>query len=106
MCFPTPNSTTWACSPCWMAEAGLEILQEEGLRAHYALTLRHWVSNLEDHWDAAVAKSSAGRARVWRLYMAASAVAFERAALQVHQIPGREAGRRGGAEFAAPASRL
>lgn len=79
-----------------MAEEGLEILHEEALREHYALTLRHWVANLDDHWDAALAKSSTGRARVWRLYMAASAVAFERGAIQVHQIlaakPGAAAG--------------
>ena len=48
----------------------------EALRQHYALTLRAWVRNLEEHWDEAVRLTSPGRARVWRLYMAASALAL------------------------------
>ena len=34
---------------------GLEVLDVEALRRHYALTLRAWVRNLEEHWDEAVA---------------------------------------------------
>ncbi len=58
----------------------------ESLREHYALTLRHWVRNLEENWDEAVALTSAGRARVWRLYMAASAIGFETDALNITQV--------------------
>ena len=58
----------------------------ENLREHYALTLRHWVGNLETNWDAAVAEVGVGRARVWRLYMAASAVLFESDQAHVDQI--------------------
>jgi len=58
----------------------------ESLREHYALTLRRWVANLEENWDACVAEAGAARARIWRLYMAASAVNFERNGTQVHQI--------------------
>lgn len=65
---------------------GLEVRHLESLREHYALTLRHWVANLERHWGDAVAEVGEARARVWRLYMAASAVAFERHHLEVHQI--------------------
>ena len=43
-------------------------------------TLRHWVANLEANWDEAVDLVGRGRARVWRLYMAASALNFERGA--------------------------
>jgi cyclopropane-fatty-acyl-phospholipid synthase len=67
-------------------DRGLEVRHMENLREHYALTLRHWVSNLEDHWDEAVALTSEGRARVWRLYMAASAVNFEDNHLHVDQV--------------------
>jgi len=69
-----------------MGRAGLEVRHSESLREHYALTLRHWVDNLERHWDAAVAESSDGRARVWRLYMAGSANSFEGAHTQIHQV--------------------
>jgi cyclopropane-fatty-acyl-phospholipid synthase len=67
-------------------EAGFEARHMESLREHYALTLREWVKNLEGGWDDAVAEAGAGRARVWRLYMAAAAVGFERDRNQVHQI--------------------
>jgi cyclopropane-fatty-acyl-phospholipid synthase len=66
--------------------AGLEVLDVEALRRHYALTLRAWVRRLEDHWAEAVALTSEGRARVWRLYMAASALAFEGGVLGVNQV--------------------
>jgi cyclopropane-fatty-acyl-phospholipid synthase len=65
---------------------GLEVRHVESLREHYALTLRAWVRNLEDHWDEAVAEVGPGRARVWRLYMAASALNFEAGSSQVHQV--------------------
>jgi cyclopropane-fatty-acyl-phospholipid synthase len=65
---------------------GLEVLDVEALRQHYALTLRAWVQRLEDSWDEAVAATSEGRARVWRLYMAASALAFEAGVMGVNQV--------------------
>jgi len=64
----------------------LEVIDVDPLRQHYALTLRAWVRNLEEHWDEAVALTSAGRARVWRLYMSASALAFEAGKLGVNQV--------------------
>jgi cyclopropane-fatty-acyl-phospholipid synthase len=66
--------------------AGLEVLDVEALRRHYALTLRAWVRRLEERWDDAVAATSDGRARVWRLYMAASALGFEDGRMGVNQI--------------------
>ena len=66
--------------------AGFEARHMESLREHYARTLRCWVRNLEDNWDAAVDEVGPGRARVWRLYMAAAAVGFEHDDNQVHQV--------------------
>jgi cyclopropane-fatty-acyl-phospholipid synthase len=66
--------------------SGLEVRHLESLREHYALTLRAWVRNLESSWDDAVAEVGSGRARVWRLYMAASALNFEAGRTQVHQV--------------------
>ncbi len=68
-----------------MQDTGFELRHLETLREHYALTLRHWVENLEANWDSAVREVGAARARVWRLYMAASAIGFERHRLEVHQ---------------------
>jgi cyclopropane-fatty-acyl-phospholipid synthase len=70
----------------------LEVLDVEALRRHYALTLRAWVANLEANWDAAVAASSEGRARVWRLYMAACALTFEAGDMGVDQVLLQKAG--------------
>jgi cyclopropane-fatty-acyl-phospholipid synthase len=66
--------------------AGFEVCDVEGLRRHYALTCRAWVSNLERRWDTAARLSSPGRARVWRLYLAGSALAFERHRVGVNQV--------------------
>jgi len=71
-----------------MEEAGLEIRDIESLREHYALTLRQWVANIEEHWDAAVGLVGVGRARVWHLYMAGSAVGFEDNGISIHQVLG------------------
>ncbi len=65
---------------------GFEVLDVEALRRHYALTLRAWVQNLEYNWDEAVRLTSPGRARVWRLYMAASALGFEGGLTGVNQV--------------------
>jgi cyclopropane-fatty-acyl-phospholipid synthase len=67
-------------------DAGLEVRHVESLREHYAITLRRWVANLEARWDDAVTEVGEGRARVWRLYMAGSAVSFEMGRTSVHQV--------------------
>lgn len=69
-----------------MQEAGFEARHMESFRLHYARTLRAWVGNLQDNWDAAVNEVGYGRAMVWRLYMAGSAIAFERGSVQLHQV--------------------
>ncbi|MFC8197163.1 class I SAM-dependent methyltransferase [Streptomyces sp. NPDC060006] len=69
-----------------LENAGFEVRDVESIREHYGLTLRRWVANLEADWPAAVRLTSPGRARVWRLYMAASALAFERNRIGVNQV--------------------
>jgi cyclopropane-fatty-acyl-phospholipid synthase len=69
-----------------MQDAGYEVRHVESLREHYALTLRRWVANLEGGWDSAVELVGLPRARIWRLYMAASALNFEDNRTQIHQI--------------------
>ncbi|MEU6053617.1 cyclopropane-fatty-acyl-phospholipid synthase family protein [Streptomyces xanthochromogenes] len=69
-----------------LEEAGFEARDVEPIREHYALTLRQWVVNLEADWRRAMGLTSPGRARIWRLYMAASALSFERNRIGVNQI--------------------
>ncbi len=71
-----------------MEKAGFEVRDVESLREHYALTLRAWVANLEAHWDEAVRLVGEARARIWRLYMAGSAIGFEDGGINVHQVLG------------------
>ncbi|MEU2286029.1 class I SAM-dependent methyltransferase [Streptomyces sp. NPDC013178] len=69
-----------------LERAGFEVRDVESIREHYALTLRRWVARLEADWARAVQLTSPGRARVWRLYMAASALAFEGNRIGVNQV--------------------
>ncbi|MFI2189674.1 class I SAM-dependent methyltransferase [Streptomyces sioyaensis] len=69
-----------------LEDAGFEVRDVEAIREHYARTLRQWVVNLEQHWEQAARLTSPGRARVWRLYMAASALSFERNRIGVNQV--------------------
>ncbi|MDQ4058168.1 MAG: cyclopropane-fatty-acyl-phospholipid synthase family protein [Actinomycetota bacterium] len=78
-----------------MQTHGFEVRDVESLREHYALTLRAWVTNLEDNFEEAVALVGQPRARIWRLYMAGAAVNFEDGGINVHQVLGVKPGPRG-----------
>jgi cyclopropane-fatty-acyl-phospholipid synthase len=67
-------------------EQRFEVRHVESLREHYALTLHAWLANLEANWTEVVALVGERRARVWRLYLAASATRFQDNAVQVHQV--------------------
>ncbi|WP_143765354.1 class I SAM-dependent methyltransferase [Catenulispora acidiphila] len=86
-----------------MQQAGFELRDVEALREHYALTLRAWVENLQKNWDRAVELVGVGRARVWLLYMAGSALGFEDGGIGIHQLLGVVPEESGAARM--PASR-
>ncbi|MBO0681085.1 class I SAM-dependent methyltransferase [Mycolicibacterium sp. S2-37] len=67
-------------------DVGFEVVHEENLRHHYAMTLRDWCRNLVEHWDEAVAEVGVGTAKVWGLYMAGSRLGFETNVVQLHQV--------------------
>ena len=66
--------------------AGLEVRDVESMREHYPYTLRRWLDNLELHRAEALALVGSQRERAWRLYMTASAQAFEDGELTVYQV--------------------
>ena len=84
--FPDGELAPVGSTVALLEQAGFEVRDLEAIREHYALTLRRWVANLEANWRQAVRHSSPGRARVWRLYMAACALSFERNRIGVNQI--------------------
>jgi len=69
-----------------MERAGFEIIDVEGLRRHYTLTLRRWVRALEQHREDAVKMVGEATYRIWRLYMAGSAHFFEYGSTNVYQV--------------------
>lgn len=71
-----------------MAQAGLEPLDAENLRPHYARTLWSWVDRLEARRDQALQLIGERRYRIWHIYMAGSAYAFERNWMAIYQILG------------------
>ena len=85
-----------------MERARFEIADVEALRPHYALTLRDWVARLEQHHAEALRHVSEPTYRVWRLYMAASALDFEAGELGIYQVL---AGKRGAGAMAMPLTR-
>ena len=84
--FPDGELVPLATTVGALEDAGFEVRDVESLREHYALTLREWVANLERHWDEATRLTSPARARIWRLYMAGSALAFEGNRIGVNQV--------------------
>ncbi len=77
---------------------GFEVRDVESLREHYALTLRHWVRNLEARHAEAVRLKDERTYRTWRLFMAASAYGFEVGRINVFQALLSKS-RSGGAEL-------
>jgi cyclopropane-fatty-acyl-phospholipid synthase len=69
-----------------MAAQGLEVIDGEALREHYAKTLWRWCERLEASADAARAEVGEERYRVWRIYLAGSAHAFDRGWLSLWQL--------------------
>ncbi len=78
-----------------MQKLGLEARDVESLRENYGRTLRSWVKNLERNWAEAVELVGLGRAKVWKLYMAGSALSFEASRINVHQVLGVKSDEKG-----------
>lgn len=62
-----------------------EIHDVENWREHYGLTCRIWAERLEANFEAAVEKVGRPRARLWLLYLAGCALAFERGSVMINQ---------------------
>ncbi|MEU1460293.1 cyclopropane-fatty-acyl-phospholipid synthase family protein [Streptomyces sp. NPDC005727] len=84
--FPDGELAPLGTTVTQLERAGFEVRDVESIREHYARTLRQWVTRLEAGRDRAMRLTSPGRTRVWLLYMAACALAFERNRIGVNQV--------------------
>ncbi|QJD59876.1 methyltransferase domain-containing protein [Pseudomonas sp. gcc21] len=75
-------STAIAC----MSDQGLEVVDVESMRLHYALTLEHWSHNLESRLAEAGQLVPDKTLRIWRIYLAGCAYGFKRNWMNLHQI--------------------
>ncbi|WP_322091584.1 cyclopropane-fatty-acyl-phospholipid synthase family protein [Paraburkholderia bannensis] len=72
---------------------GLEAVDVESLRRHYAHTLDLWADNFEARADEARKLVDDEKFRIWRVYLAGCAYAFEHDDVSIYQIVCRKAGR-------------
>jgi cyclopropane-fatty-acyl-phospholipid synthase len=71
-----------------MSDAGLELVDAENLRPHYARTLWAWSDALEARLGEAERITSQATVRAFRVYLAGSAMAFERRWMALYQLLG------------------
>ncbi len=69
-----------------ISDAGLEIVDVESLRLHYARTLEFWSERLEAQLEQAKQMVPERALRIWRLYLAGCAYGFRHNWINLHQI--------------------
>jgi cyclopropane-fatty-acyl-phospholipid synthase len=69
-----------------MEQTGFEIIDVEGLRRHYNLTLCQWIKALEANHAQVVDLVGEATYRVWRLYMAGTAYYFDEGSMGIYQV--------------------
>lgn len=69
-----------------MAGQGLEVVDVESLRRHYAKTLMHWAGRLDARPAEALAAAGEKRFRIWRVYLAGCGVGFRDNWMNIYQL--------------------
>ncbi|MFJ2991302.1 class I SAM-dependent methyltransferase [Pandoraea sp. NPDC087047] len=69
-----------------MQSGGLEVLDVENLRRHYAQTLQEWTVRYEQHGHEIREMIGETKYRIWRVYLAGCAYAFEVDNVAIFQI--------------------
>ncbi|EWM19487.1 cyclopropane-fatty-acyl-phospholipid synthase [Kutzneria sp. 744] len=69
-----------------LERAGLEVRDVEAMREHYVWTVDAWARTLEERAAELTALVGEGQLRVWRLYFAGGALAFQENRMGVDQI--------------------
>ena len=76
-----------------LQQGGLEALDVENLRRHYARTLDIWAESYEKYSEEIRAMVGEKRYRIWRVYLAGCAHAFQVDDVSIYQIICQKAGR-------------
>ncbi|MCR4346440.1 MAG: cyclopropane-fatty-acyl-phospholipid synthase family protein [Sulfuricaulis sp.] len=69
-----------------MQKGGLEVIDVENLRRHYAKTLSIWADNFDRHSGLIQQEVDDEQFRIWRVYLAFCAHAFEHDDISVYQV--------------------
>jgi cyclopropane-fatty-acyl-phospholipid synthase len=69
-----------------LSASGLELTDAESLRRHYAKTLWFWSDNFERNLAKVTELAGNRRTRIWRLYLAGCAHAFEHGWINLYQL--------------------
>jgi len=78
-----------------MSGAGIEIVDVESLRPHYAKTLQHWSHRLDSQLDKAARLVADNTLRIWRAYLAGCSYGFSQGWMSVYQLLGSRQVRTG-----------
>ncbi|MFL6658976.1 MAG: class I SAM-dependent methyltransferase [Massilia sp.] len=76
-----------------MQEGGLEALDVENLRRHYARTCALWTDNFEANAEQIKLLTDPKKFRIWHVYLAGCSYAFANDWISLYQIVCRKAGR-------------
>src|SRR5262249_39237967 len=88
-----------------MSGAGLEVVDVESLRRHYARTCREWADGLEATRARAVGIAGEKRFRIWSIYLAGCAYAFAEGWINIYQALACKAQRPAGKPLPLPLTR-
>ena len=69
-----------------LSAAGLELVDAESLRRHYALTCEHWSRRFEKALPALMLLAGERQVRIWRIYLAGCAMGFSRRWMNIYQL--------------------
>jgi cyclopropane-fatty-acyl-phospholipid synthase len=69
-----------------LSAAGLELVDAESLRRHYALTCEHWSRRFEQALPGLREIASERQVRIWRIYLAGCAMGFAKRWMNIYQL--------------------
>lgn len=69
-----------------MSAAGLEVVDVESLRRHYARTCQTWATRLDTHRELARREAGEKRLRIWQIYLTGCAFGFANGWMNVYQL--------------------